>query len=135
MEEIVAFAEQYDYDTLKIGITVPVTLNLGEENVVFEAKIDTGAENCIFERIHGERLGLVIESGKKQNFITVAGNFVAYAHEVNLSVLEIEFHTRVYFAESEYFTRSVLGRQGWLNRVKLGLIDYEGKLLLSAYGE
>jgi hypothetical protein len=49
--------------------------------------------------------------------------------------LEIEFHTRVYFAESEYFTRSVLGRKGWLDRVKLGLIDYEGKLLLSAYGE
>jgi len=135
VEESVAFAEKYDYDTLKIGITVPVTLNLGEENVVFEAKIDTGAENCIFERIHGERLGLVIESGEKQNFITVAGNFVAYAHEVNLSVLEIEFHTRVYFAESEYFTRSVLGRSGWLDRVKLGLIDYEGKLLLSAYGE
>ena len=44
MEETVAFAKTYDYDTLKIGITVPVTLSSGEENVVFEAKIDTGAE-------------------------------------------------------------------------------------------
>jgi hypothetical protein len=86
MEETVSFAEQYNYDTLKIGITVPVTLRLGEENVVFEAKIDTGAENCIFERIHGERLGLAIESGERQTFSTATGNFIAYAHEVNLSV-------------------------------------------------
>jgi hypothetical protein len=135
MEETVSFAKQYDYDTLKIGITVPVRLVSGNEAVVFEAKLDTGAENCIFERIHGERLGLIIESGEKQVFSTAAGNFVAYAHEVGLSVLEIEFFTRVYFAESPNFTRSVLGRIGWLDRVKLGLIDYEGKLLLSAYGE
>ena len=133
MDETVAFAKQYDYDTLKIGITVPITLSSGGENVVFEAKIDTGAENCIFERVHGERLGLIIEAGDKQNFITVAENFIAYAHKVGLSVLGIETYSRVYFAESEYFTRSVLGRQGWLDRVKLGLIDCEGKLLLSAY--
>lgn len=135
MDETVTFAKQYDYDALKIGITVSVTLSLGEESVVFEAKIDTGAGNCIFQRVHGERLDLIIESGEKQNFITVAGNFIAYAHEVSLSVLDIEFYTKVYFAESECFTRSVLGRQGWLDRVKLGLIDYEGKLLLNAYGK
>jgi hypothetical protein len=52
-----------------------------------------------------------------------------------MSVLEIETISTVYFAKEESFTRNVLGRQGWLDRVKLGLIDYEGKLLLSAYGE
>jgi hypothetical protein len=133
MEETVSFSKQYNYDTLKIGITVPVRLVSGSEAVVFEAKVDTGAENCIFERIHGERLGLIIESGEKQVFSTAAGNFVAYAHEVGLSVLEIEFFTRVYFAELPNFTRSVLGRIGWLDRVKLGLIDYEGRFLLGAY--
>jgi hypothetical protein len=107
----------------------------GNAIVVFEAKVDTGATNCIFERIHGERLGLIIESGEKQSFSTTTGNFVTYAHEVSLSVLEIEMFTRVYFAESDSYRRNVLGRQGWLDRVKLGLIDYEGKLLLSAYGK
>lgn len=47
----------------------------------------------------------------------------------------IETFSRVYFAKEESFTRNVLGRQGFLDRVKLGLIDYEGKLLLSAYSE
>jgi hypothetical protein len=29
----------------------------------------------------------------------------------------------------------VLGRVGWLNRVRLGLIDYDGRLFLSAYDD
>lgn len=133
MEQSVSYSKQYLYDTLKIGITVPVRLFLNDAIAVFEAKLDTGSANCIFERIHGENLGLEIESGEKQTFSTAVGTFVAYAHEVNLVVLEIEVFTRVYFAEDENYNRNVLGRQGFLDQVKLGLIDYEGKLLLSDY--
>lgn len=45
----------------------------------------------------------------------------------------IETVSIVYFAESEYFDRNVLGRIGWLDKVKLGLIEQEGKLFLSEY--
>ena len=103
------------------------------KTIDFEAKIDTGATECVFERKHAERLGIDVESGEFIRFNTAAGNFDAYAHEVVLSVLEIETFSRVCFAKEESFTRNVLGRQGWLDRVKLGLIDYEGKLLLSVY--
>jgi hypothetical protein len=47
--------------------------------------------------------------------------------------MNIETVSTVYFAKDESFTRNVLGRQGWLDRVKLGLIDYEGRLFLSKY--
>jgi hypothetical protein len=47
--------------------------------------------------------------------------------------LGIRSEATVYFASDEQFSRSVLGRIGWLDRVKLGLIDYEVKLLLSAF--
>ncbi len=50
-----------------------------------------------------------------------------------MSVLGIETVSTVYFAKEESFTRNALGRQGWLDRVRLGLIDYEGKLFLSEY--
>lgn len=63
----------------------------------------------------------------------MTGAFAAFGHELTLSVLGIETFAKVYFAKEESFTRNVLGRQGWLDRVKLGLIDYEGKLLLSEY--
>jgi len=133
--EDLSFDETYFYDTLKSGITVPVVLRLDGDTVDFEAKIDTGAENCVFERIHGERLGVEIESGRKQIFSTAAGIFTAYGHELTLSVLDTETVSTVYFAKEESFTRNVLGRQGFLDRVKLGLIDYEGKLLLSEYNQ
>lgn len=131
--EAIEFETIYDYDTLKSGITVLVKLHFGNEYRELNAKIDTGAENCIFERKHGERLGIEIETGEEQIFSTVTGNFITYEHELKLSILGIETVSNVYFAKEESFTRNVLGRQGWLDRVKLGLIDYEGKLFLSEY--
>jgi hypothetical protein len=76
---------------------------------------------------------LDIESGTPVEISTATGNFRAYGHEVALTVLDIETVSTVYFAESDYFDRNVLGRIGWLDRVKLGLIEQEGKLFLSEY--
>ena len=133
MAESVNYDEIYYYDTLKKGITAPVYLKYDSKIVDLKAKIDTGAENCIFERKHAERLGIEVERGELQTFSTATGIFTAYAHELTINVLEIETVATVYFASEESFTRNVLGRQGWLDRVKLGLIDYEGKLFLSEY--
>ena len=134
-EYTIEFSIVHDYDTMKTGITIPVTLGYNSRTVDFEAKLDTGSSHCIFERRFGENLGLEIENGELEKFGTATVGFFAYGHEVSLSVLEIETYSKVYFAKEESFTRNVLGRQGWLDRVKLGLIDYEGKLLLSAYSE
>lgn len=129
------FDEIYSYDTRKTGITLPVLLIFGEFETRVEAKLDTGASHSIFARVHGENLGLEIESGESLNVGTITGNFRAFGHELTVRFLDLEFYTKVYFAENENIRKSVLGRQGWLDRVKLGLIDYEGKLLLSAYEE
>lgn len=68
MDEKIAFSKQYKYDTLKIGVTVPVVLHLNGDTVDFEAKVDTGAENCIFEKVHGERLGLILNRAGNKSF-------------------------------------------------------------------
>ena len=117
---------------MKEGITLDVKLLCGATEMDFEAKIDTGASNCIFQRIHGEYLGLEVESGKLTNFGTAAGSFLAYGHELTLEFLKIQTVSTVFFAADDNFSRNVLGRQGWLDRVRLGLIDYEGQLYLSA---
>ncbi|MGI8639798.1 MAG: hypothetical protein ACR2MG_07570 [Pyrinomonadaceae bacterium] len=129
------FDELNNYDTLKIGITLPVLLISGEFETTVEAKVDTGASHSIFARVHGENLGFNIESGEPLNVGTVRGNFRAFGHDLTIRFLDIELYLKIYFAEDETMRRSVLGRQGWLDRVKLGLIDYESKLLLSPYGE
>lgn len=63
----------------------------------------------------------------------MAGSFVAYEHEVTIHTLGVEFPTAVFFAQDSGFTRNFLGRFGWLNRLRIGIVDYDRLLLLSAY--
>jgi len=133
--ENISFDEVLFYDTLKTGITVSVILKFGDESVDFEAKVDTDASFCIFERKHAERLGLEVERGEEIRISTATDYFFAYKHELQMTVMNIETVSNICFAKEESFTRNVLGRQGWLDRVKLGLIDYEGKLFLGEYNK
>jgi hypothetical protein len=128
------FEKLLAYDVGEPGISLETTLRLREESVTLTAKIDTGASCCIFQRQYGEELGFNIESGMRQMLGTATGTFLSYGHEVTLSVAEFQFDTMVFFAADARIYRNVLGRFGWLDRVVLGLIDYEGKLYLSRYG-
>ena len=133
--ETLEFDKVHFYSMFDVGITVSVNLLYAGNESVFDAKIDTGSTFCVFQRLHGELLGLEIEDGILTDINTATGSFRAYGHELTLTVLGIENVSTVYFAESEYFDRNVLGRIGWLDRVKLGLIEREGKLFLSEYSK
>lgn len=135
MSYTLTFAARHEYDTKLQGITLPVAVSFGAEIVQLQAKVDSGAEGCIFARAHGERLGLDIESGQLQHFRTAMGGFTTYGHEVTLSVLGLAVVATVYFAADPHFSTNVLGRIGWLNRVRFGLVDYEGRLYLSRYDD
>lgn len=43
MSESLEFAESYNYDTLKTGISLPVVLQSGENQLEIHAKLDTGS--------------------------------------------------------------------------------------------
>jgi predicted aspartyl protease len=95
--------------------------------------VDTGAEYCLFDRGIADALGIDVESGMPLSLATVNGEFEAYGHELTLTVFDIEVDAVVYFFESPVMTRNVLGRNGWLNRVRLGLVDHDALIYLSAY--
>jgi hypothetical protein len=95
-----SFTNLYDYDLAQPGITLPVQLISGQLSADVNAKLDTGATHCIFQRFIGEELGLTIED------------------------------VLVCFAKDHSFVRNVLGRSGFLNRVLFGLNDYAGRLYL-----
>jgi hypothetical protein len=124
------FQDEGDRD----GIFLPVTLHHGELSAHFEAQIDTGASCCIFRRDLGEAIGLDIESGFRQEINTITGSFTTYGHTVTVSVLRSDFEAVVYFAGAHGFTRNVLGRSGWLDRVRLGIIYHDSEVYLSSYG-
>lgn len=127
------FEKLVPYDSGKSGISINVELRLGKSSTAFEAKIDTGSTYCIFQRIHGERLDIKIETGLRERISAASGSFWAFAHQLTLAVEGYEFDSTVYFAQDESFNRNVLGRHGWLDRVIIGISDYDGKLYLSRF--
>ena len=135
MSESLEFAKTYRYNTLKTGISLPVILQSGETFLEINAKLDTGSSHCIFERRHGELLNLDVESGEPTIIGTATGKFHAFEHRITLTTFGLSWEAVVCFIAEEEIKRNILGRIGWLDRVKLGLIDYEGKLLLSQYLE
>ena len=127
------FKSIHEYNSGTPGIDVPVELRSGNNQVGLVTKLDTGASFCIFQRTYGEILGLDIENGDEQEVGTANGTFITYGHEVTLSCLDLEFELKAYFAKEHFIKRNVLGRLGWLNRLRVGLIDYDGKLYLNGY--
>lgn len=132
MAQSLRFDVSYNYAPAD-GIEVPIELRVGERKVELLARLDTGSAHCIFERRYADALGLDIESGRPQRFRTMAGSFVAWEHEVILHTFGIEFSAVVFFAHEPEFNRSFVGRSGWLNRLRIAIVDYDRLLLLSAY--
>ncbi|MCC6590975.1 MAG: hypothetical protein IT168_30085 [Bryobacterales bacterium] len=128
------FDRSHSYADAGDGITVPITLRMGRQSVELLAKLDTGAAHCIFERSYAEMLGVDVESGRVQRFRTVAGSFAAHEHEITIQTLGIEFSATVFFAQDAAFNRNFLGRSGWLDRLRIAIIDYDRELHFSPYG-
>jgi hypothetical protein len=117
------------------GITIPVELTVGRKSVRLLAKLDTGADWCIFQREYGEQLGFDVTAGQPNHFRTANSEFLAFAHEVTITCFRWEFDSLVYFAASTEIQRNVLGRQGWLRQFRVALIDYDSVIHLSHYDE
>lgn len=125
------FQEKAVYPSLDLGITIRAILRFGGLETDCSAKVDTGAEFCLFERGVADALEVDVENGYRQTFSTLGGDIVAYAHEVELETLGLRFQSYVYFADNYAVNRNLLGRQGWLQLVKLGLDDYRSEIYLS----
>jgi hypothetical protein len=114
-------------------ITVKVDVISGASSITVNAKLDCGSKFCVFQSHFARLLGFELERGVPQRIRTAAGSFPAYGHEVTLTVGELEWQTIVYFAEPENFPINVVGRIGFLDHLRVGLVDYEQRLYLGPY--
>ncbi len=130
-----SFAKRHAYSPADEAVIVPVVLRTPGGTLKLFAKIDTGAVHCFFSRELAQELSIDVESGWRERFGTVVGSFFAYGHEVTIEVLGVEFLTTVYFYEDAAPKRNVLGRRGWLDRIRLGLIDHDSTLYFSVYDD
>ena len=89
------FQHNYSYSLDRKGIVVPVSLRSGALKTKVFAKLDIGAEVCLFER--SVALDLDLEKGQPIWLETLTGNFLAYGHEITLTTIELSFVLTVYF--------------------------------------
>ena len=115
-----SFTRVHSYADRDASITVPVALR-------------SGASQCLFENAYASELGIDLTSGVLTRFRTANSSFDAYGHEVEIDVLGIVTHSLVYFFAEPSIRKNVLGRGGWLDRVRVGLVDHDREIYLARY--
>ncbi|MBO0863165.1 MAG: retropepsin-like domain-containing protein [Chloracidobacterium sp.] len=127
------FSDEFVYDDSPYGITIPVMLSYGATDILASAKVDTGAQVCLFSHEDGLKLGIPIEQGLYAVLDGLGGSVEAFGHEVTIQAGELAFHSLAFFAKYPGLSRNILGRQGWLRNLRMAVIDYDNLLSLSSY--
>lgn len=134
MTHQLTFETLHDYSSSD-AILLQVTLSYGGSSVEASAFLDTGSTYCVFKRQVAMVLGLDVESGAGVSFSTATGTFTAYGHTLTLETFGKVFETTIYFAATEGLPRNVLGRRGWLDQVRIGIVEHDSKLYVSRYDD
>lgn len=129
------FDSRYSYSDLDIGIEISAALSHQGRIVHTVAKVDPGAEVCLFSNDIGVRLGLRVEEGIPITLSSLGGPVEAFGHEVLLQTYDFAFPSFVYFAKYPGQRRNLLGRQGWLRQLRIAIVDYDNLIYLSRYDE
>jgi hypothetical protein len=126
------FTHSYDYSAEE-SVVLPVVLRVGARQVRLAASVDTGASFCLFGTEMAEALGLTLEQGIPMRFRTANSRFEAFGHDVEINVLGVATTSTVYFFADPAITQNVLGRIGWLDRIRLGLVHYDSNVYIAPY--
>lgn len=120
----------------QFGLCLPVILSIVGYEIEANAYLDIGATYCVVPREAGERLGLDVEAGEPTTLRTGAGPMPTFLHYANLTIDELSFEdVPICVAKHREFDRILLGRGGWLQKVRLNLIVYEDSLYLNLHGQ
>jgi hypothetical protein len=126
------FDGDFEYKEISAGILVPIRLIHGDYSVELSARLDTGAADCLFDRSYADILGLS-GSGIEREYRTVTGSFKAFGHEVTIETLGLEWSALVFFHAMGNPAHAFVGRRGWLDRIRLGIVHYEQRLFVGPY--
>ncbi|HEU0046678.1 MAG TPA: aspartyl protease family protein, partial [Nitrososphaera sp.] len=88
----------------------------GEDDLV--AIIDTGAEFSLFDGRRAAAIGLDLTAGRRQIMGGLAGEFIAWIHEVDLEIVGASFHCEVAFSD-HHIQRELLGRHTFFTQVRI----------------
>jgi hypothetical protein len=133
MSKVLHFDYEFRYEDDDSGIPMSVKLIYGGLTIGTTAKVDPGSIVCLFSHEDGLDLGIPIEQGIPIRLGSLTGTLEAFGHEVTLQIGELVFQSFVYFAKHPNLPRNLLGRRGCWRNLRLGIIDNDNLLYLSAY--
>lgn len=81
------------------------------------------------------QLGLQIEDGLPKRMRLLTGTLDTFGHEVTIQFEGIAIYAPVYFAKYPGLPHNLLGRNGWIRQLRVGLVDYENAIYLAPYDE
>jgi hypothetical protein len=110
-------------------------LRAGHREVAFSASVDTRVSHCLFARSVAEELELDIELGLPSTFVTANSSIRTFGHEITISALGIEIHSTAYFFADPHINKNVLGRRGWLDRLRVGIVDHDQMIYIADYDD
>jgi hypothetical protein len=136
MQHQLSFSSLLNINQDQAGLLVPITLSTTDRDIKIEAFLDTGAKYSVLPRWVGEELGLDIEAGIQTDLMTGAGPMPTYLHYLTLTVGDLAFDDApICVSKFPEFSRCLLGRGGWIQSVRLGLVAYDDHPFLSLYNE
>ena len=131
----IVYHHRLAYDVNDSGITLPVIIAANGHIETVTGAIDTGSTLCVFQREVAELLGVRVEEGI-EDYVSAMGTIIrVYGHEATLTIGDLALDLFVYFPDYQNIPRNLLGRQGFLQRLRFGLNDYEGIVYLSHHDD
>ena len=131
-----SFSTQLHLSEDQMGLHLPISLSFAGQEVGVDAYLDTGSTYCVVPRWVGVRLGLNIEAGTPTTLRTGGGPLPGYLHYVTLTIGDLIFEDVPLCVEKyQELGRCLLGRAGWLQKVRLGLATYDEQLYLNSHGQ
>ena len=99
---------------------IPISLIYKKKPLRYEALIDSGSDYTLFPSTLGKKLGINVESGKRESVSGVSGSALnIYFHNVFIEIAGYKFKVYAGFAENINQNFAILGRNGVFNNFKI----------------
>lgn len=114
------------------GVRIPLLIAYSGKAIQTTGYVDCGASDCVFSNELGQQLGIALETGEPKSFGPASGGTLeTFGHLVTLEFFGITVESMVYFAKYPGLRRNLLGRNGWLSKLRFGLVEYDSTVFLS----
>ena len=113
---------------------IPIKLCKGAKQVVFDALIDSGADECTLHGWVAQTLGHNLYKGKQRIFTGIGGSVLAYLHKTHLIVDKYEFKADIYYShEWDDMPFGLLGQAGFFSQFVIHFNYKDKEILLQSH--